>query len=210
MMTDEAPRTPRHGSALLLLRVVLAAGLVVAPSCGGDEEGAPTTTQASSASPSTDTSEATTPSAPGTPTVAGEPGSTTTATAEADTLEDGEHVVYLSAIDEGAATLTFNLVELLTGQEAVDAYLEDTGQPLDGEQFYLRDRNDLLRTLPVDPDAGPYSIIDAESCCDPIEVGFAGLVAVRDQAEAAGGVDAPFTITVHGGEVTSAVQLYLP
>jgi hypothetical protein len=106
--------------------------------------------------------------------------------------------------------VTFDLVEVLTGQEAVDAHLEDTGEVLDGEQFYLRDRNDLERTLPADPAAGPYSIIDVESCCDPIEVGFDGLAAVRAQADQAAGADTPFTIVVQGGQVTSAVQMYLP
>jgi hypothetical protein len=127
-----------------------------------------------------------------------------------DALADGQHVVYLVAVDETSSSVTFDLVELLTGQEAADAYLEDTGEVLDGEQFYIRDRNDRERTLPADPAAGPYSIVDLESCCEPIEVGFAGLAAVRAQADQAAGADTPFTIAVQGGLITSAVQMYLP
>jgi hypothetical protein len=176
----------RRSARIAALGIALVATALGA--CGDGDDPAVDTTTTDSTRRSTSTST--------TSTITSAPTTTTT--------------VYLSAIDEAAPTVTVDLVELLTGQAAVDAYREDTGEALDGEQFYLRDRNDLERTLPVDAGAGPYSIIDAESCCDPIEVGFAGLVAVRDQVEAAGGADAPFTLTVQGGVVTSAVQLYLP
>jgi hypothetical protein len=194
----------RRSARIAALGIALVATALGA--CGDGDDPAVDTTTTDSTRRSTSTST--------TSTITSAPTTTTTVPVPAepgdDVLADGQHVVYLSAIDEAAPTVTVDLVELLTGQAAVDAYREDTGEALDGEQFYLRDRNDLERTLPVDAGAGPYSIIDAESCCDPIEVGFAGLVAVRDQVEAAGGADAPFTLTVQGGVVTSAVQLYLP
>jgi hypothetical protein len=129
---------------------------------------------------------------------------------QGDPLSDGEHVVYITSIDEQGATMAVDLVEMLTGQAAVDAYFEDTGSPLDGEQFYLRNENDRLRTLPVDPSAGPFSIIDMESCCEPIEVGFAALAETQRQRGDDGEAPLPFTITVASGTITSAVQMYLP
>jgi hypothetical protein len=72
-----------------------------------------------------------------------------------DALPDGQ-VGYLRAIDLGAGTVTVDLAELLTRTAAGDAYQDDTGQVLDGEQFYVRNRNPRLRTAPIDPSgSGP-------------------------------------------------------
>ncbi len=202
-MSNRQATTATWSTARIILLVGIVAAGAILGACSDDEESTTTTSTAPSTVSTSTTSVVTSTSTTAT---------TIPATTEpgGDVLADGQHVVYLTSIDAAAGTVTVNLVELLTGQDAVDAYLEDTGQPLDGEQFYVRDRNDLQRTLPVDAHAGPYSVIDAESCCDPIEVGFDGLVAVREQAEATGGIDALFTVTVQGGVVTSAVQLYLP
>ena len=200
--------------------VRLAAAMVVlstAPlACGGKDEATSTTRQASTTS-STATADGGGSSTSSS--VAPKSSSTTSggddASGEPDdgeeALSDGEHVVFISSIDLADSKMTVDLVELLTGQAAADAYLEDQGEELDGELFYLRNRNDKLRTLPVGVTAGPFSIIDAATCCDPTDVGFGGLA----EAQAAGfpegiGTDPPFTVVVSDGEVTSAVQMYVP
>lgn len=198
---------PRVGVRLLIASVLLAAGL---SACGSDDED---TSPGSTSTPSTTSAPASSGTAPEVaPTTAVTP--TSSEATEGQTgegLDDGEHVVFIDSIDEAAATMTVDLVELLTGQAAMDAYLEDTGETLDGEAVYLRNRNDKLRALAVDAAAGPFSIIDAETCCEPIEVGFAGLTAVWAGGFADGiGSDPPFTISVRDDTITSAVQLYMP
>ena len=127
-----------------------------------------------------------------------------------DGLPDGDQVGYLRAIDLGKGTVTVDLADLLTGPEAATAHQQDTGTPLDGEQVYIRNRDPALRTVPIDP-AGSYAVIYSASCCGPTSVPIEGL------AEAIGGdwqgitqPNPPFNLSVQGGRVTSAVQIYRP
>ncbi len=189
------------------MAVVLAGGSALA-SCG-DDDATPTTSEAITTS--TVVPASTGPTTSTTSTTA--PGGSTTSIPEdvpGDALPDGDQVGYLRAIDLGAGTVTVDLAELLTGTAAADAYQDDTGQVLDGEQFYVRNRNPRLRTVPIDP-SGSYAVIYAATCCGPTSVTLDGL------AEAIGGdwqgitaPDPPFNLTVEGGTVTAAVQMYQP
>ena len=200
--------------------VRFAAAMIVlsgAPLACGDDDDEPATSAKATSSTSTSevgdggSSATTSSSAESSTTTSGGAGTSGEADDGEEALSDGEHVVFISSIDLADSKMTVDLVELLTGQAAADAYLEDQGEELDGELFYLRNRNDKLRELSVEDSGGPFSVIDAATCCDPTDVGFGGLA----QAQAAGfpegiGTDPPFTIVVSGGEVTSAVQMYVP
>lgn len=50
-------------------------------------------------------------------------------------------------------SLVVDYAELLTGEAAASAHEADGLGPLDGEQYYIRNRNTKLRTLPVAKDA---------------------------------------------------------
>jgi hypothetical protein len=66
-------------------------------------------------------------------------------------LEDGRHPVYLTALDTSARTVTFDLIEFLTGQAAKKAWLKDHPDEPDGppNDYYIVNQNPKLRTLPI-------------------------------------------------------------
>jgi hypothetical protein len=200
-MRSSRPARP----ATPVLAVLIAVAAVLGAGCSSDDTAATTTTARRATSVPTSSSTA----APAT--TAG--GAATTSIPEdtpGDALPDGDQVGYLKAIDLGAGTVTVDLAELLTGPEAVAAYQQDTGNALDGDPVYVRNRNPKLRTVPIDP-GGTYAVIYSASCCGPTSVTLDGL------AEAIGGdwqgvtaPNPPFNLTVQDGRVTAAVQIYQP
>ena len=184
------------------------AAVVLVGGCSSDDpaDTSSTTTRAPSSTTSSPTTSAVSPTSGVTP-------SSTSSIPEdvpGDALPDGDQVGYLKAIDLGAGTVTVDLAELLTGPEAATAYQQDTGRPLDGEQFYVRNRNPKLRTVPIDP-SGSFAVIYSATCCGPTSVTLDGL------AEAIGGdwqgitsPNPPFNLSVQNGTVTAAVQMYMP
>ena len=66
-------------------------------------------------------------------------------------LADGRHAVLLHAADLPGRTLTVDVIQFLTGQEAIDAYQADHPDEPDGppNDYYLLNVNPRLRTLPV-------------------------------------------------------------
>ncbi len=66
-------------------------------------------------------------------------------------LADGRYAAYLTAIDTRARTVTFDVVQYLTGAEAAKAFHRDhpeiTEDPPNG--YYIVNQNPRLRTLPV-------------------------------------------------------------
>jgi hypothetical protein len=66
-------------------------------------------------------------------------------------LEDGRHPVYLTGIDMPARTITLDLVQFLTGDEAKRVYAEDHPEDPSGppNDYYIVNDNPRVRTLPV-------------------------------------------------------------
>lgn len=70
-------------------------------------------------------------------------------------IADGRHPTYLTGIDVAGRTLTFDVIQFLTGDEAIAAFREDEPEDPDGtppNDYHIRNVNPLLRTLPVAPD----------------------------------------------------------
>lgn len=115
---------------------------LVGAGCSDDDDdgGAAQDTTSSSAPVGTPTSGAST-----TQTTAGEQGAA---------VEDGEHVGFVTGIDVEARTLTVDVVQFLTGQDAVDAYHEDFPDDPEGppNDFYVVDDESPFVTLPVADD----------------------------------------------------------
>jgi hypothetical protein len=69
----------------------------------------------------------------------------------------GEYAAYVTAIDPAHATVTFDVFEWFTGAAAQQACTQDGNPgPWPAElcnDYYIRDRNVVLRTLPVAPQA---------------------------------------------------------
>jgi hypothetical protein len=117
--------------------------LLALTGCGDGDRGDQTTTAATS-----------TPGATPPPTQSQAPTTSQTPTGTASpspVLEDGRSPVYVTAIDLPGRTVTFDLIQFLTGEEAKRAYTtdhpEDPGWP--PNDHYIVNESPRLRTLPV-------------------------------------------------------------
>ena len=174
------PARPTPLTALAALALAAASLLVACGAEGGSDASTdPTTTTAAEA---TSTDAATT--APDATTT--EPETTTTLTSEGrdtetselDTLPDGTHHGYLAGLEEGMVegqavqVIIWDEVELLTGQEAVDAAHEDGAIPADQDvvenDYYIRNQNQRVRRLAVVPDAQVYTLAGDGGSTDTI------------------------------------------
>jgi hypothetical protein len=70
-------------------------------------------------------------------------------------LADGVYPTYVRAVDVRAATITVDVIQFFEGSAARQAAIEDGIARRDARYLYLyvRNENDLLRTLPVGRDA---------------------------------------------------------
>jgi hypothetical protein len=131
------------------------------------------------------------------------------ATGEPAVLEDGRHPVYLKTVDPGRRTITFDLIQFFSGDAATKAAAEDGEQSPPDNDYYIRNVNSRLRTLPVAADAPiTANTLTAQSS------GSATKNVSLTLDELAGyfptrGAD-PFWITVDQGQVTKMAQQYLP
>lgn len=128
---------------------------------------------------------------------------TTTPSPEAsdEELTDGRHFGYLVSDDlESTATVvSFDLAELLTGAEAEAAAAED-GAEVEND-FYIRNRNDRLRTVRLRDDAA-VRVVDCEAGCELV---------VADRATLQNRpTPTPVWLTVADGVVTAVEEQYLP
>src|SRR5690606_9602937 len=67
--------------------------------------------------------------------------------------EDGLHPARLRTVDAAGRTVTVDVVQFLTGDAAASAAAEDGGEVPPPNDYWVRNENDLLRTLPVSEDA---------------------------------------------------------
>jgi hypothetical protein len=134
----------------------------------------------------------------------------TAPTTDADSdhgLPDGDHQGRLVTID--AVTVTFDLVRVLSGDEAVAEARAD-GVEVEGDSLpndvYVDDLETRV-TVPVAGDGG-FQIIDCTDACVPVGTTLDALV--DGSATPFGGPNAPFDFTLDGGTVVSLVEIYLP
>ena len=179
-------RVRRRGAALLILLMTAAVG-----GCGGGSEepggagGAPATT----AEP---------------PSSAGG-----TATSEPVVLADGRHPVYLKTVDPDRRTITFDLIQFFTGEAATKAAAEDGKESPPPNDYYIRNVNSRLRTLPVRSDAPiTVNVLAAQSTGSSTKDVSVTLDELAGYFPNSG--TAPFWITVAQGQVTKIAQQFLP
>ena len=128
-------------------------------------------------------------------------------------LADGRHAAYLTRLDVGGRTLTFDKIEFLTGDAAKKAYLRENPGETDGppNDYMIVNDNPLVRTLPIS-DAATITIVDLTD----------GVLASKDTELAAlpayfasekGGKQLwhnPFWLTIKNGQITKIEEQYLP
>jgi hypothetical protein len=173
------------GTALLILLMTAAVD-----GCGGSDEpggagGAPATTAAPA-------------STAGTPT-----------TSEPASLADGRHPVYLKSVDPDRQTITFDLIQFYTGEAATKAAAEDNKESPPPNDYYIRNVNPRLRTLPVRSDAPiTVNVLAAGSTGSSTKDVSVTLVKLASYFPNSG--TAPFWITVEQVQVTKIAQQFLP
>lgn len=137
---------------------------------------------------------------------------TTTSSAPGpDDLGDGAHEVLVESADRAGATVTVDGVQVLSGMDAVLAYLGDTdGAQLEGAQWYVRNANSDPQEFDVDT-SGTFSVIRAEACCDLVAADWAEFAtsASTDFANL-WGRNPPFAATIEDSTITSLTQIYIP
>jgi hypothetical protein len=175
----------RSIAALLILLMTAAVG-----GCGGDEQpGGAAGTPATTAAP--------------TPTTAA------TATTEPAVLADGRHPAYVKSVDPDGQTVTFDLIQFFSGDAATKAAAEDGEESPPPNDYYIRNVNPRLRTLPVRAGAPiTVNVLAAQSTGSPTKDVSVTLAKLASYFPNNG--TPPFWITVEQGQVTELAQQYLP
>ena len=181
------------------------------------------------AKPTSTTSAPTTTSSISTTVADGGAGSTTTAAvgvtttaggsdaASADAVPDGTSFGYVTAINIGGSTVTIDIAELLTGDAAVTAAIEDgalePGETSIDNDYYVRNKNPKLRTVTVGPTA-PVNVLSSPGSPD-LESGSLqklaeALTAVPAGDPAEGGPRLPVQIVARGGLISRIDEVFFP
>jgi hypothetical protein len=135
------------------------------------------------------------------------PGGGTRATTEQVVLEDGRHLVLIKTVDPGRRTVTFDLLQWFEGEAAAKAAAEDGEESPPPNDYYIRNVNPRLRTLPVAADA-QITVSSLASSANPTKDTPVTLAQLAGYFPT--NVADPFWITVERGQVTGIAQQYLP
>ena len=144
----------------------------------------------------------------------------TTATPTDAPLPDGRSFGFIRSVDARARTISFDLAEFLEGDEADEAYREDSGLSGDEEvenDYYVRNQNPRLRTLEVAEDAKIRVVGDppdtVEGSWDDFAAAFSSdeIQPFNDDGSASyRGANGRYWITVADGSVVSIEEQYVP
>jgi hypothetical protein len=188
------PRSRRLVTAAVLV-VTLAVGLA---SCGSDEP-APGATEATDG-------DATQPT--GTGAAPAQPAPTKAPPAEPTAMANGRHPVVVKQVNVDGREVTFDLVQWFSGDAATKAAAEDGEESPPPNDYYIRNVNPRLRTLPVTADARlsltrlTLNQGGGGSAAANVEV---DLATIRSR-----GSDHLFWATVRGGRIVALEEQYVP
>jgi hypothetical protein len=130
---------------------------------------------------------------------------------DAVVLADGRHPVYLKSVDPGRRTITFDLIQMYWGDEAAREAAKDHQESPPPNDYYIRNVNPRLRTLPVRADAAiTVNTLAADrtgSAITDLSVPLAELATLlRAHADAS----TPFYLTVRHDQVARIAEQYIP
>jgi hypothetical protein len=124
-------------------------------------------------------------------------------------LADGRHPVYVKSVDGDRQTITFDLIQFFTGEAATKAAAEDNQESPPPNDYYIRNVNPRLRTLPVAADAPiTVNVLAAQSTGSSTKNVSVTMTKLASYFPNTG--TPPFWITVAQGQVTRIAQQYLP
>jgi hypothetical protein len=131
------------------------------------------------------------------------------ATTEPAVLADGRHPVYIKTVDASGQTITFDLIQFFLGDAATKAAAEDGEESPPPNDYYIRNVNPRLRTLPVRAGAPiTVNVLAAQetgSSTKDVPVTLDKLAGYFPNSGTP-----PFWITVSQGQVTRMAQQFLP
>lgn len=213
-------RTPSPHRRRAIVAVAVAVVAVLAAALGfalvdDDDDRAEQSPTTTSIAPSTSPSTAPSTSEPESDAGAVATAPPATAPAVAPVLEDGRHPVYLTVLDTSARTVEFDLIQFLTGDEAVVAWDaahpdEPGGPPND---YFIVNENARLRMLPLADDVTVTVPSFEGDGLHAESIPFAELPArLADNPMPDEGRlwPNPFWLTVENGTVTAMDEQYIP
>lgn len=198
-MNEGTRRTALLAGAIALGLLSVGAGALIAVSDDGPERASQTPTTPTSPTPASPTETPT-----GSPSLSVSP--------RPGVIEDGRHFVFVTDVarlEDGSATVTFDLAYFLTGEEGEASAAAHGDEFVDG--FYIENDNPRLRRLPLAADVRIRYII-AERCCE-LEDGDLDTwleTALGADSPVFAGEHAAWWLTVRGGLITRIEQQYLP
>ena len=132
---------------------------------------------------------------------------TTGQQAEPAQLADGRHPVIVKQVSVGGRTVTFDLIQWFEGDAAAKAAAEDGQESPPPNDYYTRNVNPRLRTLPVT--SGARITLTRQTAgqgggnaAEPVPADLATV--------AASGVGHIFWATVRGGQIQALEEQYVP
>ena len=133
--------------------------------------------------------------------------STTGQRSEPAQLADGKHPVIVKQVNAGGRTVTFDLIQWFEGDAAAKAAAEDGQESPPPNDYYTRNVNPRLRTLPVTSGARiTITRLTAGqgggNAAEPVPADLATV--------AASGAGHIFWATVRGGQIEALEEQYVP
>jgi hypothetical protein len=119
----------------------------------------------------------------------------------------GEYYVYVKQVDPTKATVTFDVVQWFTGEAAQQACRDDGVAAGEGERcndYYVRNRNELIRVLRVKPGAD-ITVLNEYGAPAPVRP-----AALRQVADLIGTRSPLFQLRIEGQLITQLHQVYTP
>jgi hypothetical protein len=132
---------------------------------------------------------------------------TTGQQAEPAQLADGRHPVIVKQVSVGGRTVTFDLIQWFEGDAAAKAAAEDGQESPPPNDYYTRNVNPRLRTLPVGSGA---RITVTRQTAGQGGGNAAGPVPADLATVAASGIRHIFWATVQGGQIQALEEQYVP
>jgi hypothetical protein len=124
------------------------------------------------------------------------------------TLTNGKHPGYLTGVDVSNRTVTVDVVQFFTGDAATNAAREDGAAEVPPpNDYWIRNANPLLRTLPVSADATiTVNVLAGETSGDSAK----DVPVTLQQLAGYHLANHLFWVTVDGGTITKIAEQFLP
>jgi hypothetical protein len=122
-------------------------------------------------------------------------------------LADGRHPVIVKQVNVGGRTVTFDLIQWFEGDAAAKAAAEDGQESPPPNDYYTRNVNPRLRTLPVTSGARVTLTLQTTGQSGG---NAAGPVPADLATVAASGAGHIFWATVRGGQIQALEEQYVP